>query len=109
MNTRRVSNTLLRHLIVSMVLAGVLTVFAADEPQPSPSVPTKAMREQMATLHEKMAACLRSDKAFAVCRDEMQQSCRDMMGDQGCPMMGMGMGMHDQMMKPGPAVTPDGG
>jgi len=109
MNTRRASNTLLRHLIVSMVLAGVPAVFAADEPQPSPSAPSKAMREQMATLHEKMAACLRSDKAFAVCRDEMQQRCRNMMGDQGCPMMGMGMGMHDQMMKPGPAVKPDSG
>ena len=109
MNPRRASKTLLRHLIVSMLIAGVPTVFAADEPQPSPSVPSKAMREQMASLHEKMAACLRSDKAFAACRDEMQQSCRDMMGNQGCPMMGMGTGMHDQMMKPGPAVTPDSG
>ena len=109
MNTRGAFNSLLRRLIVSMVIAGVPTAFAADEPPTSPPVPSKAMREQMATLHEEMAACLRSDKTLAACREEMQKSCRGMMGEQGCPMRVMGMGMHDQMMKPGPAVTPDSG
>jgi hypothetical protein len=60
----------------------------------------------MAALHEKMAACLRSDKALAECRDEMQKNCRDMMGEQGCPMMGKGMGMQNRM-EACPAPKPD--
>jgi hypothetical protein len=100
MNTRRASKIFLRNLIASMVIAGATGVFAADEPPAPPSAPSKEVREQMAALHEKMAACLRSDKAFAACRDEMQKSCWEMMGEQGCPMMGMGM--HDRMMKPSP-------
>jgi hypothetical protein len=55
------------------------------------------VREQMAAAHEKMAACLRSDQAFAACRDEMWKNCQEMMGEQGCPMMGIGM--QDHMMK----------
>ena len=108
MSTRRAANTLLRNLIASMMIAGATAVFAADEPPAPPSAPSKETREQMAAVHEEMAACLRSDKAFAACRDEMQKSCREMMGEQACPMMGMGMGMQDRVMKPGPPVTPDG-
>jgi hypothetical protein len=108
MSTRRASNTLLRNSIAFLMIAGAPAVFAADEPPAPPSAPSKEMREQMAAVHEKMAACLRSDKAFAGCRDEMQKSCRELMGEQACPMMGMGMGMQDRMMKPGPPVTPDG-
>jgi hypothetical protein len=99
MNTRRASNTFLRSLIASMVLAGATGVFSADEPPAAPFAPSKEVREQMATLHERMAACLRSDKTFTACRDEMQKSCREMMGEQACPMMGMGM--QNRMMKPG--------
>jgi hypothetical protein len=112
MSTRRASNTFLRSLIASMMIAGASPVFAADEPPAAPPAPTKEMREQMAAMHEKLAACLRSDKAFADCRDEMQKSCGEMMGQQACPMMGMGMGMgmgmQAGMMKQCPSDTPDG-
>jgi hypothetical protein len=55
------------------------------------------MREKMAVIHERMAKCLRSEKTLTTCRQEMQTSCSDMMGEQGCPMMGMGM--HGRMTK----------
>jgi hypothetical protein len=62
----------------------------------------------MAALHEQMAACLRSDKSIADCQTEMMKSCRDTMGTQACPMMGMGhgMGMGNGMMQPPPAKAP---
>lgn len=56
---------------------------------PAPA-PSKEMRERMASMHEKMAACLRSDRAFSECRQGMHQTCSNMMGQQGCPMMGIG-------------------
>lgn len=49
---------------------------------------TKEQRENMASLHDKMGTCLRSeDKTVEQCHDEMKQSCKDM-GETGCPMMG---------------------
>ena len=112
MGTRSASTTLLRILFATMLIAGASPVFAADEPPAAPAAPSKEMREHMAAVHEKMVACLRSDKEFAACRDEMQKNCQEMMGEQGCPMMGMGMGMgmgmQDRMMKQCPSGTPDG-
>lgn len=96
MSTRFASNTPLRNLIVTMLIVGASPVLAADQPPAAPPAPTKEMREHMAAVHEKMAACLRSDQAIAACRDEMQKNCQEMMG-QGCPMKGMGM--QDHMMK----------
>jgi hypothetical protein len=56
--------------------------------------PSKDQRNKMATAHEQMATCLRSDKSMEECHEEMRKSCKEM-GDQ-CPMMmghhGMGMG-----------------
>ena len=95
MSTLRISNTLVELALAAMLLAGAAAVFAADEPKATPPAPSQQMREQMASLHEKMATCLRSDKPFADCRSEMQTNCKSMMGEQGCPMMGM----HDQMKK----------
>lgn len=66
---------------------------AATEPAPAPATVTKETREKMAVLHEQMATCLRSDKSLADCRAEMMKGCKESMGDQGCPMMGMGRGM----------------
>ncbi len=62
--------------------------------------PTKEQRQKMADLHEKMAACLKSDRLVSDCRKEMMQGCKDTMGKDGCPMMGgkMGRGMHRRMM-----------
>jgi hypothetical protein len=84
-------------LFAATLLAGTAGSFAAD-PAKAPPAPTKEMRQQMAVAHEKMAACLRSDKPISECREEMQKSCHDMMGEQGCPMMGMHR--HERMMKP---------
>jgi len=83
--------------ILMMALAGA--AFAANPPT-APSAPTKETRERTATLHEQMAACLRSHKSIAECRTEMMQHCQAMMGKPGCTrmmgsggMMGMGRGM----------------
>lgn len=46
--------------------------------------PSKEDRAKMADLHDKMAACLRSDKPMKDCKDEMHKSCESM-GDS-CPM-----------------------
>lgn len=101
---------------LTTALTGILLIalsslaFAADAPV-APSAPTKEMREKMATLHEQMAACLRSDNSIADCRVEMRKHCREMMGSQGCTrmmgtggmmgmgggMMGMGQGMRGRM------------
>lgn len=98
MNTLRISSRRVEVALFAMLIVAAAAVLAAEEPPAAP--PSKQMREQMAEVHEKMASCLRSDKSFADCRSEMQNNCKTMMGDQGCPMMGgMGMGMHDRMKK----------
>ena len=93
---------------ISVVLLSVGTAWAAD-PAPADSTlqasASKEMREKMATVHEQMAACLRSDRSIAECRKEMMNSCREIVGDHGCPMMGMG-GPH--IMKKRPLDTPNG-
>jgi len=56
---------------------------------------TAEQRTKMADAHEKMAACLRSDKPIGDCHAEMKKSCEESMGKDGCPMMKDGMmGMH---------------
>lgn len=64
---------------------------SADSPKPTAKKAmmelTPAQREEMAVAHEKMAACLRSDKPLSDCHKEMMKSCKGMKG--GCPMMGM--------------------
>jgi len=87
------------------------SAWSADPPppaaSPSEAVPSKEVREKMATLHEQMAACLRSDKSIDECRAEMRRSCAQMVGAESCPLMGMGRGPgHARMMQPAPATTP---
>lgn len=103
---RRIATLITGALLIALGSAA----FAADPPAAASS-PTKEMRERMATLHEQMAACLRSEKPVSDCRTEMLQHCRAMMGSQGCTgmmgsggmmgmgggMMGMGKGMHGPM------------
>jgi hypothetical protein len=103
MNRRLTSSVWTRILLVSMWMAGASALFAAEPPATPP--PSREQRERMAAVHEKMAACLRSDKEFSVCRDEMQKSCREMSADHGCPMMSMGM-EHGRMGPP-PERKPD--
>ena len=89
------------------VIALVANLSFAAEPSPKPGrmkEPTKEQRQKMAELHEKMANCLKSDRAVSECRKEMMQSCKETMGNDGCPMGGMmhgkrGHGMHHHEME----------
>lgn len=88
---------------VITILALILNVgaaFSAEPPSPSHPALTKEQREKMATIHEQMAACLRSDKPISECHKEAMKSCQDTMGKDGCPMMGGSM--HEHMMQPSP-------
>jgi len=82
--------------VVTLMAVSCFAAAAHDAPA-APSAPSKEMRANMASLHDQMAACLRSDKPFSDCRSEMMKGCQQLMGEQGCPMMGMGMRNH--MMK----------
>lgn len=106
-STRRAATSVTGVLLIALGAAA----FAANPPASAGPTPTRAMREKMAVLHEQMAACLRSDKPVSDCRAQMQKSCHDMMGKQGCSMMGMGgrkgMGqrMHGHMMSNPPSSS----
>jgi len=80
------------------VLVGALGfAVAIDAAEPAETKPTKEMRATMAAAHERMAACLRTDRPMAECREEMRKSAPTM-GEQ-CPMMG-NMQMHEGAEKP---------
>ena len=85
-------------VLAEMSVIGTVSL-AATAPGPAPATVTKETREKMAVVHEQMAACLRSDKSLADCHAEMRQSCKESLGDQGCPMMGMGRGKHSRAPK----------
>lgn len=102
MRTRRMSKSIYWSVIASMVMSCV-AIAASGAPAAAPA-PSKEMRAKMATLHEQMAVCLRSDKLFSDCRHELMQGCQQLMGEHGCPMMGMGM--HNQMMKEPSSTAP---
>ncbi|MGH8259647.1 MAG: hypothetical protein ACREUG_08150 [Steroidobacteraceae bacterium] len=84
------SRTLVSAITLSLFLLTTGATLAADAPAHQ-MAPSKQMREKMAAMHEKMAACLRSDKPIAECREEMMKDCQAMMAGHGCSMM-MGMG-----------------
>jgi len=87
-----------RRLAVAIVLAvGLSSAMAQNPSSATPAVPSKETREKMAAAHERMAACLRSDKPIAECRTQMMKSVGHVPGDTGCPMMNSGM--HGQMMQ----------
>jgi len=89
-----------RAIAAMALLFAVACAFAA-----APSAePSKEAREKMAVLHDQMAQCLRSEKSFAQCHDQMLERCRQL-GPQSCPMMGA-MGMHGGT-KPSPPQQPD--
>ncbi len=107
----------LRWLIATAVAAiGTSGLFAADTPpaaappaaqsapMSSPPALSKEQREKLATVHEQMAACLRSERTLAECHDQMRQGCRAAMGSAGCPGMGMmmGPGRHRPPAAPAP-------
>lgn len=86
-------------LVACLAIFGA--AFAADEPTPAAKTPapTKEQREQMAKVHEHMAACLRSDKTVWECHDAARQECQAAMGGQ-CAMMGSMMGPMNGPMGP---------
>jgi len=79
---------------------------SAAEPPTAPAEPSREMRAKMASAHERMAACLRSERPMAECRSDMTKSCHEVMGERGCPMMGMGMN-HEGMQGPGAGTPKD--
>jgi hypothetical protein len=95
MSKSQIARELVRVLLAAILFASA--TFAAEMPSARDPEPSNEIREKMAVAHDEMAACLRSDKSFANCRNEMQKSCKQMHGEQGCPMMNMGM--HEHMKK----------
>jgi hypothetical protein len=89
--------------VIASVVMSCVAIAASGAPAAAPE-PSKEMRAKMATLHEQMAVCLRSDKPFSDCRSELMKGCQQLMGEHGCPMMGMGM--HNQMMKESSSTAP---
>jgi len=71
--------------ILTMLLLS-FSVFAEDKNMEI----SKEQREQMAQMHTKMADCLRSDKTFSACHDEMYEACKGM-NMKACPLMDNGM------------------
>lgn len=75
--------------IIALFCMSFGAVQAADQTGPDAKrpAPTKEQREQMAKMHEQMAACLRSDKTVRECREAMRAQCQQDMGEH-CNMMG---------------------
>lgn len=83
----------------SILIALLLTTTSlyAQTKHPNKMMPMEMTPEQrvnMATVHENMATCLKSDKTVEACHSEMKSNCKSMMGNDGCHMM-----KHDKMMK----------
>jgi len=74
-----------RHAVLACALALPLTagtLFASEPEHHDGPAPTREMREKMAATHEKMAACLRSERPIKECHEEMMKAHE---------------GMHDKM------------
>lgn len=84
------------------------TAFSADAKKAEPKAPSKEMRQKMAEVHSKMATCLKSDKPMSECKGEMMKTCQEMMGQEGCPMMGQMGGHMGDMMGQGSMMGGDG-
>jgi hypothetical protein len=104
MSIRQISKPLLGCFVASMLISGI--AMGAERASAAPPEPSKEMRAKMATMHEQMATCLRSDRSFSDCRSEMMKGCQETMSEYGCPMMGRGMGRHHPMMKGPSSAAP---
>lgn len=91
-------------LVCVMTMYGSLAIGAETASKSAgakgPPQLTIEQRQKMADLHDKMAACLRSDRPLSDCHQDMMKGCTDAMGKDGCSMMGgkMGHGMRHHMM-----------
>lgn len=89
----------MRNLILTaavIILSISTSTFAADKAKSKGEkmpVFSAEQRKNMADLHEKMAQCLRSDKAIEECHADMKTGCESL-GKDGCPMMGKTHGHH---------------
>lgn len=96
MNSRNLSIAVLCALIAPTFMS---CLAMADTAMTEPS---KEMRAKMAVVHEQMAACLRTDRAMSDCHEQMMKECHRLMGESGCPMMGMGKHMMKSSKPPVP-------
>lgn len=112
MRTERIDSHLVSRAAIALAVAflSVAPAWAVEPPTSAPAAqePSRELRDKMATVHEQMAACLRSEKSFADCRSQMLSNCRQNMGAQSCTMMGLGRGMGRRHMQPPPATPPSG-
>jgi|SRR5882672_10415239 len=96
MNVRRFNMTRATAVACAIALLSAAGASLAAEPahmdRPAPS---KEMRAKMASAHEQLAACLRSDRPIADCHEEMMKQ-HDMMGHE---MMRHGGDEHEGMDK----------
>jgi Tfp pilus assembly protein PilV len=75
--------------VVFACLIGLVSMIAyANEKET-----TAEDRIKMAEAHEKMAACLRSDRPIDECHEELSESCTHMKGEK-CPMKHHGKKHH---------------
>ena len=119
----------MKTLIAASLLAFAAAFAGAADKTAAAPVPDRQalieMHEKMAAAHQKMVACLKSDKTVQQCRDEMRKECPMAKSGQcpwmdgSCPMMGgqqgrrprrgtgRGMGRGRGMgMGPGAATPP---
>lgn len=94
-------STIVRASIAALLTLVACASIAAEEPSQDkrPAPPTKQERERLATLHEHMATCLRSDKTLRECHESARKECEDTLGDRCRDMMRAMMGMQHRMNK----------
>lgn len=86
----------MKTFILALVLAISGTAYAHEtgkahkHPKEAPKL-TAEQRKGMAEAHEKMAACLRTDRPEQECHEEMMKTCEATCGDS-CPMKHHGPG-----------------
>lgn len=84
---------------LAVILGTVGIALAAEPPAATSAAPSKESREKMATFHEQLAACLRSDKPIAECHKQAMKHHHEMMDDDSCPMMDKDHHHHHAMQE----------
>ncbi len=77
-------------LITVLALLVATTAVGAETAKKDMSMMTPEMRQKMADVHQKMSACLKSDKPMSECKTDMKMGMGNMRG-----MMGGGKMMMD--------------
>jgi hypothetical protein len=91
MNVRSLSMTRATIMACGIALLSIAGASLAAEPEPMDRPPpSKEMRAKMASAHEQLAACLRSDRPIDECHDEMMKQHE---------MMHHGHDVHEGMAK----------